>query len=63
MASIWVHTSIHLAPDNLTLEKLEGLSKPVLAQVHGACLAGGFEMMLAADLVIAAEDAKIGDQS
>jgi enoyl-CoA hydratase len=46
----------------MALEKMEGLSKPVIAQVHGACLAGGFEMMLAADLVIAAEDAKIADQ-
>jgi enoyl-CoA hydratase/carnithine racemase len=48
--------------NQMALEKMEGLSKPVIAQVHGACLAGGFEMMLAADLVIAAEDAKIGDQ-
>ena len=44
------------------LEKIEGWSKPVIAQVHGYCLAGGFEMMMAADLVIAAEDAQIGDQ-
>jgi enoyl-CoA hydratase len=48
--------------NQMALEKMEGLSKPVIAQVHGHCLAGGFEMMLAADLVIAAEDAKIGDQ-
>ena len=45
-----------------TLEKMEGLSKPVIAAVHGYCLAGGFEVMLATDLVIATEDAKIGDQ-
>jgi enoyl-CoA hydratase len=48
--------------NQMALEKMEGLSKPVIAQVHGACLAGGFEMMLATDLVIAAEDAKISDQ-
>lgn len=48
--------------NQMALEKMEGLSKPVIAQVHGPCLAGGFEMMMAADLVIAAEDAKIGDQ-
>jgi enoyl-CoA hydratase len=48
--------------NQMALEKMEGLSKPVIAQVHGACLAGGFEMMLAADLVIAADDAKIADQ-
>jgi enoyl-CoA hydratase len=44
------------------LEKMEGMGKPVIAQVHGACLAGGFEVMMAADLVVAAEDAKIADQ-
>jgi enoyl-CoA hydratase len=48
--------------NQMALEKMEGLSKPVIAQVHGACLAGGFEMMMAADLVVAAEDAKIADQ-
>ncbi|OGO17246.1 MAG: hypothetical protein A2Z15_05795 [Chloroflexi bacterium RBG_16_50_11] len=46
----------------MALEKMEGLSKPVIAAVQGYCLAGGFEMMMAADLVIAAEDARIGDQ-
>jgi enoyl-CoA hydratase len=48
--------------NQMALEKIEGLSKPVIIQIHGACLAGGFEMMVAADLVIAADDAKIGDQ-
>jgi enoyl-CoA hydratase/carnithine racemase len=48
--------------NSVMLEKMESLSKPVIAQVHGYCLAGGFEMMLAVDLVVAAEDAKIGDQ-
>ena len=48
--------------NQMALEKMEGLSKPVIAAVQGYCLAGGFEMMLAADLAIATEDAKIGDQ-
>jgi enoyl-CoA hydratase len=48
--------------NKMALEKMEGLSKPVIAAVRGYCLAGGFEMMMAADLVIAAEDARIGDQ-
>ena len=48
--------------NKMALEKIEGLSKPVIAAVHGYCLAGGFEMMLAADIVIATEDASIGDQ-
>jgi enoyl-CoA hydratase len=48
--------------NQMVLEKIEGMAKPVIAQVHGACLAGGFEIMIACDLVVAAEDAKIGDQ-
>lgn len=35
---------------------------PVIAAVHGLALAGGFELMLACDLVVAADDAKLGDQ-
>ncbi|MFC1535234.1 enoyl-CoA hydratase/isomerase family protein [Thermodesulfobacteriota bacterium] len=41
---------------------MENLSKPVIAAVNGYALAGGFELMLSADLAIAAEDAIIGDQ-
>ncbi len=44
------------------LEKMENLAKPVIASVHGYCLAGGFEVMMGADFVVAAEDAVIGDQ-
>src|SRR5215471_2697766 len=36
------------------------LSKPVIAQVHGYCLAGGSELATACDLVYVAEDAQIG---
>lgn len=36
------------------------LSKPIIAQVHGFCLAGGTELATACDLVYVAEDAKIG---
>jgi enoyl-CoA hydratase len=36
------------------------LAKPVIAQVHGYCLAGGSELATGCDLVYAAEDAKIG---
>lgn len=48
--------------NKMMLERMEGLSKPVIAAVKGYCLAGGFEVMMATDLVIAAEDAQIGDQ-
>lgn len=36
------------------------LAKPVIAQVHGYCLAGGSELMSACDLAYVAEDAQIG---
>jgi len=36
------------------------MHKPVIAKVHGNCLAGGTDLALLCDMVIAAEDAKIG---
>ena len=36
------------------------LGKPVIAQVHGYCLAGGSELATGCDLVYVAEDAQIG---
>jgi enoyl-CoA hydratase len=36
------------------------LNTPVIAQVHGYCLAGGSELATGCDLVYAADDAKIG---
>lgn len=40
--------------------KIWDLAKPVIAQVHGYCLAGGSELAAACDLVYAADDALIG---
>lgn len=36
------------------------LAKPVIAEVHGYCLAGGTELATSCDLVYVAEDAQIG---
>lgn len=36
------------------------LAKPIIAQVHGWCLAGGSELAVACDLVYVAQDAQIG---
>jgi enoyl-CoA hydratase len=40
--------------------RLWHLSKPIIAQVHGYCLAGGTDLALSCDIVIAAEDATFG---
>jgi len=42
-------------------DRIEGFPKPVIAAVHGLVIAGGLELVLCCDLVIAAESAKIGD--
>src|SRR5436853_3600850 len=43
-------------------DRIEALPVPVIAGVHGLALAGGLELLLVADLVIADEAARIGDQ-
>lgn len=43
------------------LRRVENFPCPVVAAVNGLALAGGLELVLCCDLVVAAEDAKIGD--
>jgi enoyl-CoA hydratase len=43
-----------------TFAKLHTISKPTLAAVQGWCIAGGTDMVLNADLIVAAESARFG---
>lgn len=52
-------TSRALAPTQ-KLNAIWHSPKPVIAQVHGWCVGGGSDFALAADIVIASEDAQIG---
>lgn len=45
-----------------SLRAFENSPLPVIAAVQGLCLAGGLELMLAADVVFAARSARLGDQ-
>lgn len=44
-----------------TIERLAALGQPVIAGVNGLALAGGLELLLASDIVVAASTARIGD--
>ena len=43
-----------------TFAKLHSISKPTLAAVQGWCIAGGTDMVLNADLIVAGESARFG---
>ncbi len=43
-----------------TVAAIDGFPLPVVAAVQGKCLGGGFEIVQAADIVVAAEDASFG---
>jgi enoyl-CoA hydratase len=45
---------------NRRIRTLWEMHKPSIAQVHGNCLAGGTDLAMACDIVIAADDARIG---
>ena len=50
----------NLEKNNRRLRTIFEMHKPSIAQVHGHCLAGGTDVALYCDMVIAADDAKIG---
>lgn len=45
----------------LVMNRLESCPRPVIAAVNGLALAGGLELVLCCDLVVAARSARIGD--
>jgi crotonobetainyl-CoA hydratase len=49
-----------IAPVGRAFRELRACPKPLIAAVNGAALAGGFEVMMSADLVVAAEHARFG---
>ncbi|MEM9668798.1 MAG: enoyl-CoA hydratase/isomerase family protein [Pseudomonadota bacterium] len=44
-----------------TLRMMEKLPKPIIAAVHGHCYTGALEVALAADFILASDNAKFGD--
>lgn len=51
--------SRHYEPE--TVDALERLPQPVIAQLHGHCFTGGLELALACDVLIAAASTTLGD--
>jgi enoyl-CoA hydratase/carnithine racemase len=50
-----------VAKASATMSRIELLEKPVIACLNGLTLAGGLELALCADIVVAAASAQIGD--
>ncbi len=50
-----------LAADIAATLRVWSCPKPVIAQIHGYCLAGGLELAMACDLIVAAEGTKLGE--
>jgi enoyl-CoA hydratase len=50
-----------LAADVAAILRIHDCPKPVIAQVHGYAVAGGLELAMACDLIVAAEGTKLGE--
>ena len=52
------------SPENFdaeTIDAIEALPQPTIAQIHGHCVTGGLELALGCDLLITAESTKFAD--
>ena len=52
----------YLVEINDVIFQVEDMPIPVIAVVHGFALAGGLELMMACDMALVADNARIGDQ-
>ena len=50
-----------LAYNQRVFARLEALTVPVIGAVNGTAVAGGLELLLCCDVLVASEDAKLGD--
>jgi enoyl-CoA hydratase/carnithine racemase len=48
-------------PARELIREIQTVSKPVIAKINGHCYTGALELALACDLVVCAQDAKLGD--
>jgi len=62
ISTLWQQEEWFRRANRIMMNRLAQLRKPVIAAVNGAALGGGYEIMLACDLVVAADDAVIADQ-